>query len=157
MRTLCGEDYQGYSVANLAEASYQIHFPDEAYEGTGFCWTAAYPSPDKLMLAVEGCIWACPYELVFYDFRTPDALPFRELGRVSDTMRCEGWIDNETFMLSVQVAYRKSDGIAHNQPSEDEQQTLDSDFSLLEHRTEKLQVKRPDFSSPTQESPYVSF
>ncbi len=154
---LCGEDYQGYSVVNLTEVSYQTYFPDEAYEGAGFCWTAVYPSPDKLVLAVEGCFWACPYELVFYDLRTPDEVPFREIGRVSDTMRCDGWIDNENFVLSVQGVYRKSDGIAYNQLSEDKQQLLDSDLSLLDYRTEKLQAKRPDFDSTTQDSPYLSF
>jgi len=54
---LCGEDYQGYSVLNLSTGKYQAYFPEEGYKGFGFCWAAVYPSPDGLVLAVDGCYW----------------------------------------------------------------------------------------------------
>lgn len=149
---LCGEDYQGYYVVNLTEGKYEIYFPDEGYVGVGFCWTAAYPSPDNLLLAVEGCVWACPYEVVFYDFRAPDLLPYKELGRVSDIMKSEGWRDNETFALSREVEYRKSDAVAYTQLSESEQLILDSDNSLVEYRIEEINVKRPGFDLADQDS-----
>ncbi len=44
------------------------------YEPTGgddFCWVGCYPSPDGDTLAVDGCYWACPYELRFFDFTDP--------------------------------------------------------------------------------------
>lgn len=82
---LCGEDYQGYSVVNLSSTSYQTYFPEEGHKGFGFCWTAVYPSPDKLTLAINGCYWGGPTEIVFYDFRTPDFLPYKELGREGKT------------------------------------------------------------------------
>jgi hypothetical protein len=52
---LCGEDYQGYSVINLTAGTCKTYFPEEGHKGNGFCWAAAYPSPDTLVLAVEGC------------------------------------------------------------------------------------------------------
>jgi hypothetical protein len=52
---LCGEDYQGYSVINLTAGRCTAYFPEEGYKGRGFCWTAAFPSPDRRVLAVDGC------------------------------------------------------------------------------------------------------
>ncbi len=140
---LCGEDYQGYSVVNLTQETYQVYFPDEGYKGIGFCWVGAYPSPDKLMLAVYGCFWACPYDIVFYDFRQPDNLPYEELGRISELNTCEGWLDNETFVLTKSVEFRKSDGLPYEQLSEEEQDVLDTDRHLADFRTEKIHAKRP--------------
>lgn len=142
---LCGEDYQGYSAVNLTEGGYRVYFPEEGHQGAGFCWAAVYPSPDKCVLAVDGCFWACPYEIVFYDFRTPDELPYKVLGRVSGLRECEGWLDNDSFALSREVEFRKSDGTPYEQLSEEEQQALDDDSSLLDCRIERVQVKRPPF------------
>ena len=140
---LCGEDYQGYSVVNLTHGTYQVYFPDEGHQGFGFCWAAVYPSPDKIILAVDGCYWACPYEVVFYDFREPDNLPYRELDRVDLLNECEGWLDNETFVLTREVEIRKSDGVPYKQLSEKEQEILDADSSLTDYRVEKFNAKRP--------------
>ena len=140
---LCGEDYQGYSVVNLTQGTYQIYFPDEGYQGFGFCWAAIYPSPDKLMLAVDGCVWAAPYEIVFYDFRQPDNLPYKELGRIGDLNDSEGWLNNDTFVLTRETEIRKSDGVPYKQLSEAEQEILDADNSLVEYRIEKVNAKRP--------------
>jgi len=65
---LCGEDYQGYSVVNLTQATYQVYFPDEGYQGVGFCWAAIYPSPDKLMLAVTAVFGWLPTRFCFMIF-----------------------------------------------------------------------------------------
>ena len=140
---LCGEDYQGYSVVNLTQETYQSYFPDEAYQGSGFCWVAAYPSPDSLMLAIDGCIWACPYELVFYDFREPDNLPYKELGHIDLLRECEGWLNNETFVLNREVEIRKSDEVPCEQLSEEEQKILQADGSLVDYKIEKFNAKRP--------------
>lgn len=140
---LCGEDYQGYSVVNLTQETYQVYFPDAGYQGFGFCWAAIYPSPDKLMLAVDGCIWAAPYEIIFYDFRKPDNLPYRELGRISELDETEGWLNNETFVLTREVEIRKSDEVPYKQLSEAEQEILDADNSLVDYRVEKVNAKRP--------------
>src|SRR5688572_2835336 len=31
-----------------------------------FCWARCYLSPDGNTLAVDGCVWACPYEFQFF-------------------------------------------------------------------------------------------
>ena len=146
---LCGEDYQGYSVVNLTQGQYKVHFPEEGLSGVAFCWAAVYPSPDKLVLAVDGCFWACPYDLVFYDFRTPDVLPYEEIGRVPGLTECNRWLNNETFLLRREVEFRKSDGIPYEQLSEEEQEILDADSSLVDYRNEDVEVGRPFYGDAT--------
>jgi hypothetical protein len=94
---LCGEDYQGYNVIDLANAENHFFLPDEAINGTGFCWAAVYPSPDGLTLAVDGCYWANTGELVFFDFSDPTDLPLRELERIEDLRKPLGWTDSAKF------------------------------------------------------------
>lgn len=36
----------------------------------------------KKLIVIDGCYWACPYELVFYDFSNPMNMPYNELFRV---------------------------------------------------------------------------
>jgi hypothetical protein len=106
---LCGEDYQGYSIINLRSGVQHRYFPEEAYNGTGFCWVAAYPSPDGRTVAVDGCYWACPYELVLYDFTEPETLPLRELDRISDLRACKGWTPEGDFVFERHYEVRASD------------------------------------------------
>lgn len=98
---LCGEDYQGYSVIQCKSGRVEIYFPDEGFDGGGFCWAAVHPSPDGLTLAVEGCYWACPYEIVFYDFTDPMVLPLKELARIDDFDEVIGWDNKSTFSYTV--------------------------------------------------------
>lgn len=142
---LCGEDYQGYSVINLTRERTTVYFPEEGHRGVGFCWTAAYPSPDGLMLAVDGCYWACPYEVVFYDFRSPDDLPLAELDRIGSLDSCEGWSDNDTFVLTRDVEFRLSDGAPYESLTDEEQEPLDDDSSLVGTRLERVEFARPAF------------
>jgi hypothetical protein len=94
---LCGEDYQGYNVICLETGENQVYFPESGFEGRGFCWAAVYPSPDGLVLAVDGCYWACPYDLMFVDFSNPLVLPLPELAHFEDLKTTSGWQDNQTF------------------------------------------------------------
>lgn len=141
---LCGEDYQGYSVLNLSTSKYLVYFPDEGYKGAGFCWTAVYPSPDNLVLAVEGCYWACPYELVLVDFKDPETLPYPELTRCDNLEKCDGWADNKTFVLDREVEYRKSDGKAYALLTKAEQNELDKDISRVGYRKETVSLQKPE-------------
>ncbi|WP_437978307.1 hypothetical protein WMF11_17820 [Sorangium sp. So ce295] len=68
---VCGEDYQGQTVVELDTGKRRDHLPDEARDGIGFCWADMRFEPSAAMLVVEGCIWACPYELRFFDFADP--------------------------------------------------------------------------------------
>jgi hypothetical protein len=98
---LCGEDYQGYNVIDLSTGTNTFTFPLEAYKGTGFCWAAVHPSPSGELLAVEGCYWACPYEIVIYDFKNPSLSPLPELFRAEDLDQVLGWQPNEELQYTV--------------------------------------------------------
>jgi hypothetical protein len=76
---LCGENYQGYTCINLTQEKRYDYLPEEAKEGVGFCWTNAKNCGNELV--VEGCIWACPFEEVIYDFSNPDVIPYKEINR----------------------------------------------------------------------------
>lgn len=94
---LCGEDYQGYNVIELCTGRNVLTFPPEAYEGQGFCWGAAYPSPDGRLVAVDGCYWACPDDLVVFDFSDPLRSPLPEVARIDGILNAKGWISETEF------------------------------------------------------------
>ncbi|AEG02904.1 hypothetical protein [Methylomonas methanica] len=98
---LCGEDYQGYNVIEPALGTNIVTFPAEAFKGHGFCWAAVHPSPDGRTLAVEGCFWACPYELVFFDFSEPQRSPLPELHRVQDFESFGRWLNSDECSFTV--------------------------------------------------------
>ncbi len=98
---LCGEDYQGYNVIDLRRATNTLTFSQEAFDGRGFCWYAARPSADGKTLAVEGCYWACPSELIVFDFSDPSLSPLPELHRVEDLGVAEGWISTNEFRYTI--------------------------------------------------------
>ena len=99
---LCGEDYQGYNVLEPAAGTNILTFPEEAFKGLGFCWADVHPSPDGQTLAVEGCYWACPDELVFFDFSEPDKSPLPELYRVQDLGSFGGWLNSTECKFTVE-------------------------------------------------------
>jgi hypothetical protein len=140
---VCGEDYQGQTIVNLSTGEIRSYFPDAGYDGGGFCWTAAYASPDSQVLAIEGCYWACPYEVVFYDFSSPDDLPYKELSRVRDLGKCVGWKGNESFELTREVEARKSDGRLYEELSNEEQDLADRTPGALHTVEISMVVKRP--------------
>ena len=72
---LFSEDLEGQTVIDLTAGRVTgFSSPDD-----GFIWCEFYPSPDRTKLAVVGCYWACPYEVIVYDFRDPLHLPLPEL------------------------------------------------------------------------------
>lgn len=146
---LCGEDYQGQTVVNLNTQVTHSYFPEEGYSGAGFCWTAAYPSPNSQLLAVDGCYWGCPYELVVFDFSNPDQLPYPEIARLPALWEWKGWIDSESFEYISAFDARKADGTPYDAPSQAEQEMLDHDPSEMETRRElrRLSVRRPPASA----------
>jgi hypothetical protein len=87
---LCGLDYQGYSIVNLSNGETKHYVPEEAYKGRGFCWAEIVFFETKKLIVVDGCYWAHPYELVFYDFSKPMQLPYKELFRV-EVDRITNW------------------------------------------------------------------
>lgn len=79
---LCGLDYQGHSIVELSGKETKHYVPEAAYKGHGFCWAEIIYFEQKELLVVDGCYWAAPYELVFYDFSNPMSLPYKEIFRV---------------------------------------------------------------------------
>ena len=106
---LCGEDYQGYNVIDLAAGVNRVEFGEPGYKGWGFCWASVQPSPDGNVLVVEGCCWACPYELVFFDFRDPTTLPLPELFRVSDDNAPGQWVGNGEYRYKAAIRSEDDD------------------------------------------------
>ena len=67
----------GYSVLEV-ESGREMHYvpacvhPEEGQEAEEvFIWTSADYDPDSDLLAVTGCIWACPYSIIVLDFSQP--------------------------------------------------------------------------------------
>jgi hypothetical protein len=108
---VCGADYQGQTFIDLVDSSRRDHLPAEAAQGWGFCWVAHHPSPDGTRLAVEGCFWACPYEVVIYDLSEPmSPEPPRELVRVGEYERFGGWLDARSCRVDRIVRRLAIDG-----------------------------------------------
>ena len=129
---LCGEDYQGQTIVDLTRRRTTTYFPDAGFSGAGFCWVAAYPSPDCTLLAIDGCYWACPYEIVVVDFREPESLPYAEIARFPGAWEWKGWIDSATLEYVVSVDVRKTDNVPYDSLPETEQAQLDQDWRLIE-------------------------
>ena len=94
----CGEDYQGQTIIQLDTGERLDFLPESAQQGRGFCMTNYYPNSSKTILAIEGCYWAAPWQVKFYDFTDPmkwdQKTPFKDPPtEYSDFF---GWIDEET-------------------------------------------------------------
>jgi hypothetical protein len=101
------------------------YLPEAAKKGFGFCWVATNISPDKLTLAVDGCVWAGPYEILFVDFSNPmKELPYLE--RQPDGMCQEfyEWNEDGTANIGYEKVRRKSDGKWEDELTDEEQDTM---------------------------------
>lgn len=66
-----------------------------------FIWSYILPSPDNKRLAVIGCYWACPYELVIYDCSDLFNLPYRCIYReyISSGYNLKEWCNDQSIIL----------------------------------------------------------
>lgn len=138
---LCGEDYQGYTVIELDTKERKDLLPESVPKqytykdqngveksgvvdtypnGYGFCWADIKPSPDRNVLAVSGCYWACPYEVVLYDFSDPMRLPYWEIERWDEIEDFDSWGSDGKITMSRTIEVRKSDGKPFADLSDDE-------------------------------------
>lgn len=124
---VCGEDYQGQTIIELDTGKRVDYLPVEAKKGWGFCWGEINASPDKLMLAVHGCYWGCPYEVMFIDFSDP----MKELPYLKNQIKCEyisqefhGWNGDNTANISYEKIRRKSDNKWEDELTDDEQDKM---------------------------------
>jgi hypothetical protein len=108
---IAGEDYQGQTVIELDTGQRRDHLPDDARSGGGFCWAQHHVAPDKTTLVVDGCFWACPYELVAYDFTRPLELPYAELHRwPGELCDVQGFDEQGSLRWTFTRGVRASDG-----------------------------------------------
>lgn len=69
-------DLYGYSVLNLSTLQDFHYIPSGSFpEGETFIWTDVFYNRKNNMLAVSGCYWACPYEIMLLDFSRPMTEP----------------------------------------------------------------------------------
>jgi len=69
---ITGRSYMSQTIVDLDRGA-EYEPEGDHYDGHAFCWTDCFLSPDGHTLAVEGCIWAAPYEIRFFDFTDPAA------------------------------------------------------------------------------------
>jgi hypothetical protein len=118
---VCGEDYQGQTVIELDTGKKVSRVPQMG----GFCWVNMMPSPSGNLMAVDGCYWACPYEIKIYDFSNPMDLPFNCLTEEYCIEKFEGWNKDESCNISVEYDTRKSDGKPLKDLTEEEETELE--------------------------------
>jgi len=122
---IAGEDYQGQTVVELDTGGRADHLADAAEQGRGFCWAKHHVAPIGEVLIVDGCFWACPYELVAFDFSQPMQLPYAVLYRwpgdldVVNGFDAHGWL-TWTFTQTV----RRSDGTPLDDLNDEEEREL---------------------------------
>jgi|GEM_PF-1439515 len=94
---LLPEFQRGQSVFDVEEQMlYSFYSKDDP-----FIWTSIFISPDKTKLAVTGCYWACPFEIVVYDCMNLIKLPYSCIYRqpLDNNFEIKEWADNETMVL----------------------------------------------------------
>jgi len=95
---ICPEDLEGQSIYDLTNSQ----FYSFTSQKDPFIWTEILPSPDKTKLAVIGCYWACPYEVVVYDISKICQLPYPVIKRKVVAMEnLKDWQGNETLILET--------------------------------------------------------
>lgn len=166
----CGEDYQGLTMLDLDEIEryYKAngggtddlvdlpgrhdYLPDAAKQGFGWCAVEMYPSPDGTILVANGCYWASPYDLKFYDFSHPEkGLPLPVIDTVSSEERIDGWVDNDTFVFSQEI---EVDGLTDREP-EEMGLTDDEWDEIYEKDPERLGYKLKVYKWKREEVPIV--
>ena len=124
---IIGEDYQGYSVINLANQTVNVYFPDEGYKGFGFCWSNIVGVYNNKLI-VEGCYWGASYDCVVYDITNIEQLPLPELNRID----CNGWVtlEDNKLVLRDEIEYRSSDDKCFDDLTNNELKEIYKDESL---------------------------
>jgi len=99
---IAGRSYMSQTIVDLDRGA-EYEPPGDQEDGGAFIWVTCFLSPDGNTLAVDGCVWACPYEVKFFDFTDP-AVGWPELPIIdraylespSDLVR-PTWLDARTI------------------------------------------------------------
>ena len=104
---LCGADYQGQTFVDLSTGRRVDRLSEHAERGFGFCWVAHHPAPLGLRLAVDGCVWAGPYEVRIFD--AADPMNPTPLARIVDA-EFRGWIDDRRCRVLREFEFVRAPG-----------------------------------------------
>ena len=152
---ICGENYMGQTIVEL-DTGKKINFvAKNAKEGYGFCWIKHFPSPNKRMLAVEGCYWGAPRDLVIFDFEEPRNLPYKEIAHFHQLEKFSGWNVDNSLETTIMKFARKSDGKFCEDLTEEEEDRIDKGLDeegeraitlewTLEHKINLLKMRWND-------------
>lgn len=123
------EDLYGYSVYDFANKEHFQYYPLGLLEiAEDFIWTGVHYHPQSNLLAVDGCMWACPWSVLISDFEDPmqpprfqkdvfgylkggyevydDATFVRwEADRI--VVKCENFVDNQVETLEIETQLLK--------------------------------------------------
>lgn len=93
-------DLYGYSVMNLENYHVYNFVPEESFKGEveTFIWTDVCYSKKNNIIAVDGCYWACPSSAEFFDFSTPENLPYE---KILSSFDMEGQLNIDTDVIPV--------------------------------------------------------
>lgn len=93
-------DVFGYSIMDLSNYKVYHFIPEESFRENEetFIWTDVYYCKSNNILAVGGCYWAWPFSSEFFDFSSPESLPYKRLYSSND-MEGEIIIDAEVTPL----------------------------------------------------------
>jgi hypothetical protein len=96
---LLSEFQGGQSIFDVEEQKLHSFYS----EADPFIWTSIFLSPDKTKLAVTGCYWACPFEIVVYDCTNLTELPYACIYRqpLDNNFEMKEWEDNKTIVLTA--------------------------------------------------------
>jgi len=95
---VCSEDFEGQTVVDLTQRRMESYSsPDDR-----FIWAEFYPSPSKNKIAILGCYWACPYEVIVYDFTDPLDLPLKRIKEIDlpdNLATFKEWLNDNEFTV----------------------------------------------------------
>ncbi len=73
-------DLYGYSIMDLSNYKVYHYIPEESFKSNEtFIWTDVRYCSKNNILAVEGCFWACPSSVEFYEFAKPEEFPLKRI------------------------------------------------------------------------------
>lgn len=103
-------DLYGYSIMDLSDYSINHFIPEESFidHQETFIWTQVLYCKSNNIIAVDGCYWACPTSIEFYNFSNPDGFPLEKIYSsydMEDELNIDvdvtpvRWNDDGTFVL----------------------------------------------------------
>lgn len=117
-------DLCGYSILDLSNYRIYHYVPEESFQQgkETFIWTDTFYCMKNNILAVTGCYWGCPFSTHFYDFSSPEVLPY-DLIYSSYDMKDEinidrhvtplYWKDDGTIVLECTIGDNKEEPIEY--------------------------------------------